>query len=73
MIDPSTVDFAGAEPVRWNFRDVDADGDEDIIFHFSKQELDLDKNSTEATLTACLLNGDEVSGTDGVRIVPSKK
>jgi len=38
-----------------------------------KQELDLDKNSTEATLTACLLNGDEVSGTDGVRIVPSKK
>lgn len=73
MIDPDTVDFAGAAPQHWSFEDVDNDGDDDIIFHFRTQELALDKNSTEATLTASLLSGEEVSGTDEVRIVPSKK
>jgi hypothetical protein len=74
MIDPGTVDFAGAAPQHWSFEDVDNDGDDDIIFHFRTQELlDLDQNSTEATLTAQLLTGEEVSGTDEVRIVPSKK
>ncbi len=73
MIDLGTVDFAGAEPVNWSFEDVDEDGKDDIIFHFRTQELDLDQNSTEAMLTALLLNGDEISGTDEVRIVQPKK
>jgi hypothetical protein len=74
MINLDTVNFAGAKPVHWSFEDVDEDGKDDIIFHFRTQELyDLDQNSTEATLKALLLNGDEVSGTDEVRIVPSKK
>jgi hypothetical protein len=73
-IDTDTVQFAGAAPERWSFEDVDNDGDDDIIFHFRTQGLALDQNSTEATLTADLLTGDEeVSGTDQVRIVPSKK
>lgn len=72
-IDPATAQFAGAAPERWSFEDVDDDGDDDIIFHFRTQELALDQNSTEATLTANLLTGEEVSGTDEVRIVPSKK
>jgi hypothetical protein len=74
MIDPGTVVFAGAMPERWSFEDVDDDGDDDIIFHFSTQELALDTDSTEATLKAELLDQEgEVSGTDEVRIVPSKK
>jgi len=73
MIDPDKVKFAGAEPVHWSFEDVDDDGNEDIIFHFRTQDLDLDQNSTEATLTAQLLSGEEITGTDEVRIVPSKK
>jgi hypothetical protein len=73
-IDPATAEFAGAKPEHWNLEDVDGDGDDDIIiFHFRTQELELDQDSTEATLTALLLTGEEVSGTDQVRIVPSKK
>jgi hypothetical protein len=74
MIDLTTVEFAGATPVRWKLEDVDDDGDDDMIFHFKTQELvDLDQSSTEATLTAQLLTQVMVSGTDEVRIVPSKK
>jgi hypothetical protein len=73
MVDPATAEFAGAAPEHWNLEDVDGDGDDDVIFHFRTQELELDQNSTEATLTALLLTGEEVSGTDQVRIVPSKK
>jgi hypothetical protein len=72
-IDPDTAQFAGATPRYWSFKDVDHDGEDDIIFHFRTQELALDQNSTEATLTAELLTGEEVYGTDEVRIVPSKK
>ena len=73
MINPSTVVFAGAAPQNWSFEDVDDDGKDDIIFHFRTHELGLGPNSTEATLTAQLLTGEEISGTDEVRIVPSKK
>lgn len=84
-IDPSTVYFAGAAPVRWKLEDVDDDGDDDMIFHFRTQELELDQDSTEATLEAKLADftatqsteqvsdGTVVSGTDEVRIVSSKK
>jgi len=78
-IDPDTVLFAGAEPVRLlcTLCDVDYDGDEDMLFHFKTQELlksennpdGLDKNSTEATLTVDGI----AAGTDTVRIVQSKK
>jgi hypothetical protein len=71
-IDPSTVKFAEASPLRWTICDVDNDGDEDILFHFKTQELALDENSTEATLTGKTTGGDDVSGTDDVRIVPPK-
>ena len=53
-IDPATARFAGASPEHWSFEDVDDDGDDDIIFHFVTQELDLDEDSTEATLMAQL-------------------
>jgi len=73
-IDPASVRFAGAEPVRWKLEDVDDDGDDDMMFHFRTKDLvDLDPSSTEATLTAELFTGEEVFGTDEVRIVPSKK
>jgi hypothetical protein len=73
-IDPATVQFAGASPVSWKLEDVDDDGDDDMIFHFRTQDLELDQDSTEATLTALLLSSQEaVSGTDEVRIVPPKK
>jgi hypothetical protein len=84
-IDPATAQFAGAAPDHWNLEDVDGDGDDDVMFHFRTQELDLDEDSTEATLTAQLLSqmtilsaaqagsGAVVSGTDIVQIVTAKK
>jgi len=84
-IDPATAQFAGAAPKHWSLEDVDSDGDDDVMFHFRTQELDLDVDSTEATLTAQLKSqmtmlsaaqtssGAIVSGTDTVRIVTAKK
>ncbi len=53
-LDPATALFAGATSDHWSFEDVDGDGDNDLLFHFRTQELDLDESSTEATLTAQL-------------------
>jgi len=72
-IDPTTVEFAGASPVRWTLCDVDDDGDEDMLFHFETQELKLDENSTEAILTGKTTEEKVIRGTDGVQIVPQKK
>jgi len=73
-INPSTVVFAGAQPVRCTLEDVDGDDDMDMLFHFNTQDLNLDENSTEATLTG---DTDEppiqVEGTDTVNIVPKGK
>jgi hypothetical protein len=53
--------------------DVDGDGDEDLLFHFKTQELDLDENSAEATLTGATDSGQPIEGTDTVNIVPKGK
>ena len=81
-INPDTVEFAGASPVRSSLCDVDNDGDMDMLFHFRTRKLNLDKNSTEATLKA-MLKGvsmlssataeDVLKGTDNVKIMSSKK
>ncbi|HUV56184.1 MAG TPA: hypothetical protein VMV84_03020 [Dehalococcoidales bacterium] len=72
-VNPETVLFAGASPVRWVMCDVDDDGDLDLLFHFKTQELDLDEDSTEATLTGATDTGQPIEGTDTVNIVPKKK
>ena len=69
-VDPDTVLFAGAAPLHWALEDVDSDGDEDLLFHFKTQELDLDEYSTEATLTGQTFDGQVIQGTDAVNIVP---
>ncbi len=70
-VNPKTVVFAGAKPVRWTIEDVDGDGDLDMLFHFRTQDLKLDGKSTEATLTGNIADtGQPIQGTDTVRIVP---
>jgi len=71
-IDPATVIFSDAQPVRWVIEDVDDDGDLDLLFHFKTQELNLTKSSTEATLTGWTYGGNPIEGTDTVNIVPKK-
>ncbi|TFG29430.1 hypothetical protein EU528_09765 [Candidatus Thorarchaeota archaeon] len=73
-VDPTTVEFAGANPLRWCFRcDVDCDGDIDLILLFKTQELDLTKDSTEATLFGETWDFQQFQGTDSVRIVPHRR
>ena len=72
-VDPSTVEFAGASPLRWTLEDVDGDGDVDMLFHFKTEELDLGENSAEATLTGDTTDGKHIKGTDAVNIVPKGK
>jgi hypothetical protein len=87
-IDPATAEFAGATPRYWSLKDVDNDGRNDLMFHFNTEEINLDEDSTEATLTARLAqstvrmaalsmeqvsSGTIVSGTDKVQIISSKK
>jgi len=72
-VDPVTVSFAGASPLRWATEDVDGDGDVDLLFHFETQELNLDENSTEATFTGYTLAGEFIWGKDAVKVVPKGK
>jgi hypothetical protein len=72
-VDPSTVWFADARPVRWTLEDVDGDGDVDMLFHFNTQELGLGPCSTEATLIGTAGSGQPIEGTDSVNIVPKGK
>jgi len=71
-VDPDTVVFAGADPLRWTQEDVDEDGDTDLLFHFKTQELALDGDSTVAFLTGETMGDDAITGVDSVRIVPPK-
>jgi hypothetical protein len=71
-VDPETVTFADAWPVRWTMEDVDEDGDMDMLFHFKTQELNLDKNSTDATLMGETTSDEPITATDEIRIVPCK-
>ena len=72
-VDATTVVFAGAEPDKWQMCDVDGDGDIDMLFHFKTQELVLDADSTEATLTGETLGDNPIVGTDNVNMVPKPK
>lgn len=69
-IDPVTVTFADASPLRWSMEDVDHDGDNDMLFHFKTKDLNLSNNSTEANLTGVTKMGQLFEGTDSVNIVP---
>jgi hypothetical protein len=70
-VDPVTVLFADASPLRWTREDVDGDGDTDLLFHFRTQELTLDGDSAEATLTGETTDGTQIEGTVAVNIVPN--
>lgn len=76
-VDPATVTFAGATPVKWTMEDVgydcgENDGDEDLLLFFKTQELDFNQINDEAYLQGYTLTGGFIWGKDSVKIVPQK-
>jgi nitrous oxidase accessory protein NosD len=69
-VDPDTILFAGASPVKYSYKDVDDDADLDLMLHFNTQDLDLDDESTMAVLTAQTYSAQPLWATDSVNIVP---
>ena len=66
-----TVVFAGASQVGFAFVDVDKDGHNDVLLEFRPVDMvDLDEDSTEATLSGETVGGAFLEGTDEVKIIP---
>jgi hypothetical protein len=67
-VDPETVRFAGAQPQRSRLKDVDDDGDKDLLFHF--KILDLVELGSESQKAYLIGETDELSiwGKDSVKI-----
>lgn len=63
-VDPSTVTFAGAEPVRWT------NGEKGMLLHFNTQDLDLTEGCTEATMSGMTHAGGVFEATSTVKIAP---
>ena len=74
-VDPGTVTFADASPIQRKtvMLDVDSDDDIDMLLYFNTLELNLNKESTEATLTGATADGIGIVGTDSVYIVSKGK
>jgi len=75
-VEDSTVNIGGVYAKKCSVDDVDDDGDDDLICHFSVPALVeaevLTEDSTELTLHAETLDGGCIQGTDNVTIVPEK-
>ena len=68
IVDHATVVFEGATEMQGkrHEKDVDGDGDIDLMFHFRQNETTLTCESTEATLTGETFFGDRIIGTDSI-------
>ena len=73
-VDIETVRFGPNEapPVHFAYEDIDDDGDIDLILHFRTQATGIAEDDTEVTLTGETDSGMAFTGTDVIKIVPSK-
>jgi hypothetical protein len=72
-IDPKTVVFAGAAPIGYVRHDTDRDRDKDMLFFFKIKKLNLDEDSTEATLRGKTKEGKPFKGTAKLSIEKPKR
>jgi hypothetical protein len=70
-VDPETLRFGAvgteAAAVHSALEDLDADGDLDLILHFSTQETGIGCDATSASLTGKTYGGQPIAGSDSVR------
>ena len=69
QLDPGSVKFGPGEVLatRYRVKDVDRDGDEDLVMYFRIQHAGIDCSNTEATLLGVLYDGTQVVGTDYIQ------
>jgi hypothetical protein len=72
-VDPNTVRFGAtgteAAPLNFAFRDVDRDGDTDMVLRFEIQDTGIKCGDTSASLTGQTFSGLSFSGSDSIRTV----
>ncbi len=75
MVNIDSIRFGpdGAEVVQSRVKDVDHDGDWDLVFKVKTGETGIACGDTEATLSAQTLDGDPVTGTDSIKTVGCNK
>jgi len=69
-IDSATVEFGPGSAVasRSRVKDVDRDGDEDLLLYFNVQEAGFTCSDTQAILTGTLNDGTPIAGSDSIAI-----
>lgn len=68
-IDPATIRFAHAPPIKYCLEDVDSDGDVDLKVHFMTANLEIDPADSEAMLMGQTYNGMLIVGMDTVKVI----
>ncbi len=73
-VDIETVKFGPGEApvVHYAYEDIDDDGDIDLILHFRTQATGIVEDDTEVTLVGETDSGTAFTGTNAIKIVPSK-
>ena len=76
-VDPLSVAFgpdgATESHGRAHIKDVDDDGDMDMVLHFNTQDTGIQCGDTEATLTGMTFGGEPITGTDTIVTVNCPK
>jgi len=68
--DGAPVDIRGGGKLKAAIKDVDHDGESDLIMHFRTQQTGIAPGDTEACLTGQTFDGQAIVGCDSVRTVP---
>ncbi len=75
-VDPTTVRFGAtgteAAPVHSALKDVDGDGDTDMILHFKTQDTGIICGEASASLTGETLGGQVIEGSDSIKTAGCK-
>ena len=69
QIDPDTAKFGPgrAMTARYRVKDVDNDGDDDLLLYYRVQQTEIACPNTQATLTGELYDETPITGTDSVQ------
>jgi hypothetical protein len=71
QVEPSSLNFHGAQPKRTSIRDVNGDGKRDLVAEFETRGLHLHPDAKTATLTGWLKNSRAFSASAEIVVVPS--